>query len=86
VVAVVGSCTGRFVEEGIALAVVHSRAAVEVAGIVGRRVAAAVVEEGNCTVHYHYTSVEVVLEEVEEGVEMQKPSVDAGLSYRLYKN
>ena len=73
---VVGPYTGRFVEEGIALVVEHCRAAAGVAGIAG-----VAVEEGNCTVHYRYTSVEAVLEEVE----MQKPSVDAGLSCRLYK-
>ena len=77
---VVGPYTGRFVEEGIALVVEHCRAAAGVAGIAG-----VAVEEGNRTVHYRYTSVEAVLEEAEEGVEMQKPSADAGLSCHLYK-
>jgi len=52
VLVLVDSCTGCFVEEGIALVVEHRRAAAGVAGIVGRRVAAAVaVEEVNRTVH-----------------------------------
>lgn len=52
VLVLVGSCTGCFVEVGIALVVEHRRAAAGAAGIVGRRVAAAVaVEEVNHTVH-----------------------------------
>jgi hypothetical protein len=46
----------------------------------------AVEEEGNRTARCCYTSDEAVLEEAEDEVEMQKPSVGAGWSYHLHKD
>ena len=81
-------CIGCFAEMDIVPEVVagHSTAA-EVVGSAGRTVAVAVEgEEGNCTARCCYMSGEAVLEEAEDGVEMQKPSVGAGWSYHLCKD